>query len=103
MPDSGPPAPVPGHRRTRLGCPASGSEDRPRDCKGNEETLGYLVERIGPGPFMFCSDFPHEITMDNCMEEIDEILERKDIRDEHKEAILGGNARRFYRRSEATS
>jgi hypothetical protein len=65
-------------------------------CEGNERALAYAVERIGPEPFMFASDFPHEITIDNCMVEIDEILERRDLRDEHKPMILGGNARRFY-------
>jgi hypothetical protein len=34
--------------------------------------------------------------MGNCMEEIHEILEREDIRPEHKQAVLGDNARRFY-------
>jgi uncharacterized protein len=66
-------------------------------CEGNEKALAYSIERVGPGPFMFASDFPHEIAMDNCMEEIDEILEREDLPHEHKDAILGGNARRFYR------
>lgn len=66
-------------------------------CEGNEKALGYAIQRVGPKPFMFASDFPHEISMDNCMEELDEILERKDLPDDHKEAILGGNARRFYR------
>ena len=46
---------------------------------------------------MFASDFPHEIAMDNCMEEIDEILERDDLRPEHKPLLLGENARRFYK------
>jgi hypothetical protein len=41
---------------------------------------------------------PHEISMDYAMEEIDEILERKDIREEHKQMIIGENARRFYAR-----
>ena len=59
--------------------------------------LAYAVERIGSEPFMFASDFSHEIAMDNCMEEIDEILERKDLKEEHKQAILGGNAKRYYR------
>ncbi len=66
-------------------------------CEGNEKALAYAVERIGPEPFMFASDFPHEIAMDNCMEEIDEILERKDLKEEHKQAILGGNAKRYYK------
>jgi predicted TIM-barrel fold metal-dependent hydrolase len=33
------------------------------------------------------------------MEEIDEIVERQDLKQEHKAAILGDNARRFYGRS----
>lgn len=66
-------------------------------CEGNEATLAYSIQRVGPEPFMFCSDFPHEITMENCMEEIEEILERKDIEDKHKPAVLGDNARRFYK------
>jgi len=53
---------------------------------------------VGPKPFMFASDFPHEISISNCMEEIDEILEREDLKNEHKSAILGGNARLFYGR-----
>jgi predicted TIM-barrel fold metal-dependent hydrolase len=46
---------------------------------------------------MFASDFPHEISLDNCMEEINEIVQRHDLKDEHKEANLGANARRFYK------
>ena len=66
-------------------------------CEGNEKALAYAIERIGPEPFMFASDFPHEISLDNCMEEINEIVERHDLKDAHKEAILGENARRFYK------
>jgi len=66
-------------------------------CEGNEKALAYSIERVGHEPFMFASDFPHEITMDNCMEEINEILERKDLKEEHKIGILGDNARRFYK------
>jgi predicted TIM-barrel fold metal-dependent hydrolase len=66
-------------------------------CEGNERALSYAIERVGRQAFMFCSDFPHEITMDNCMEEIDEILERNDLIEEDKTAILGDNARAFYK------
>jgi len=31
------------------------------------------------------------------MEEIDEVLARNDLKNDHKTAILGENARRFYR------
>ncbi len=67
-------------------------------CEGNEKALSYAIERVGPQSFMFASDFPHEISINNCMEEIDEILERDDLPNEHKAAILGDNARRFYGR-----
>ncbi len=40
-------------------------------CEGNEKALAYAIERVGPGPFMFASDFPHEISIANCREEID--------------------------------
>jgi predicted TIM-barrel fold metal-dependent hydrolase len=66
-------------------------------CEGNEKALAYAIERVGPEPFMFASDFPHEISLDNCLEEIKEIVERHDLRNEHKDAILGVNARRFYK------
>ena len=66
-------------------------------CEGNEKALAYAVERVGPEPFMFASDFPHEITLANCMEEIDEILQRPDLREDHKNAILRDNAHHFYR------
>jgi len=66
-------------------------------CEGNEKALAYAIDRVGPEPFMFASDFPHEISLDNCMEEIDEIVERHDLQEEHKDAILGANARRFYK------
>ena len=66
-------------------------------CEGNEEALAYAIQRIGYESVLFASDFPHEISMENCMEEIDEILEREDIPEQYKAEILGGNARRFYK------
>ena len=66
-------------------------------CEGNEKALAYAIERVGVDPFMFASDFPHEISLDNCMEEIDEIIQRDDLKEDHKTAILGENARRFYK------
>lgn len=65
-------------------------------CEGNERALAYAIQRVGPEPFMFASDFPHEISEENCMEEIDEIVEREDIQEEHKLLILQENAKRMY-------
>lgn len=66
-------------------------------CEGNEKALAYAIARVGPDPFMFASDFPHEISLGNCMEEINEILERSDLAEAHKQAILRDNTRRFYK------
>ena len=38
----------------------------------------------------------YEIAMEDALHEINEILERKDINDNHKAMILGENAKRFY-------
>ncbi len=65
-------------------------------CEGNEKALSYVIERIGHESMVFGSDFPHEVTIDNCMEEINEILEREDLDKDHKLAILSDNTRRFY-------
>ncbi len=45
---------------------------------------------------MFASDFPYETAMEDALHEIDEILEQKEINDQHKAMILGENAKRFY-------
>ena len=58
--------------------------------------MPYPIETVGPEPFMSGLVFPHAITLGNGMEEIDEILERKDIRNEHKMSIQGNNARIFF-------
>ena len=62
-----------------------------------EEMLGYAVKRAGRDAFLYASDFPHEgFSPDDARREIDEILEREDLDDEDKRAVLGANARRFY-------
>lgn len=66
-------------------------------CEGNEKSLAYAIDRVGPEPFMFASDFPHEISIDNAMEEINEILTRDDLLEAHKTLILQENARKFYK------
>jgi predicted TIM-barrel fold metal-dependent hydrolase len=62
-----------------------------------EEMLGYAVQRAGRGGFVYASDFPHEgFSPDYARREIDEVLARKDLSDEDKAALLGGNAKRLY-------
>jgi predicted TIM-barrel fold metal-dependent hydrolase len=65
------------------------------DC--DDEGLGYSVQRAGREPFLFASDFPHEIfDAKVCRHEIEELLAREDLTQEDKAAVLGGNAERLY-------
>ena len=59
--------------------------------------LGFAVQKAGREAFLFGSDFPHEVfNAVKCRKEIDELLAREDLSQSDKEAVLGGNARRFY-------
>jgi predicted TIM-barrel fold metal-dependent hydrolase len=65
-------------------------------CEGDEELLGKAVQMVGNKPFMFSSDFPHEVNNVFCKEEIEELEENDELSAADKAAILGENARRFY-------
>ena len=64
--------------------------------EGGEADLPYAIEVAGNGAFMFSSDFPHEVNMHTVKKEIRELQERREISAEAKQAILHGNAARFY-------
>jgi uncharacterized protein len=66
------------------------------DC--DDDGLGVAVKKSGHEPFLFGSDFPHEVfDAAKCRHEIDELLGRDDLTQADKEAALGGNALTFYR------
>ncbi|HTE86056.1 MAG TPA: amidohydrolase family protein [Dehalococcoidia bacterium] len=64
--------------------------------EGDELTLAHAVKVVGNKPFIYSSDFPHEVTNETCREEIEELLENEELSEEDKQAILHGNAERFY-------
>ena len=64
--------------------------------EGDEPDLAYAIKRIGSEPFLYSSDFPHEVTNETCKEEIEEILENEGLTPADKEALLHQNALRFY-------
>jgi predicted TIM-barrel fold metal-dependent hydrolase len=66
-------------------------------CEGEEPEIAHIIKRVGPGPFMFSSDFPHEVNNSICKHEIQEVLENEELSAEAKEGILFRNAERFYR------
>lgn len=65
-------------------------------CEGSEPDIAHAIRRVGNGPFIYSSDFPHEVNNEFCKKEIGEILENKELTAEDKAAVLHGNAKRFY-------
>ncbi len=66
-------------------------------CEGDEPELGAAIKVVGNKPFVYSSDFPHEVTAGSCKHEIEELLDNEELNDDDKNAILYGNAERFYR------
>lgn len=66
-------------------------------CEGNEKSLSYVASRVGIEAFAYASDYPHEVDLPAAIHEIEEVAERDDLSDSDKRAVLGENARRFFR------
>jgi predicted TIM-barrel fold metal-dependent hydrolase len=64
--------------------------------EGDEPALSYCVQTVGPQPFVFSSDFPHEVNLEICRHEIEELCENAALSQSDKAAILHGNAARLY-------
>ena len=62
-----------------------------------ELTLPFALKVVGNRPFLYSSDFPHEVTLDSCRHDIAELMESAELADDDKTAMLYRNAERFYR------
>ena len=63
----------------------------------DDDGLGFAVRKAGREAFIFGSDFPHEVfNAPKCRKEIAKLLAREDLSADDKQAVLGGNAARFY-------
>jgi predicted TIM-barrel fold metal-dependent hydrolase len=71
--------------------------------EGGETDLAYAIKVAGEQAFMFSSDFPHEVNTQTIRKEIRELREREEISEEAKQAILRGNAARFYKLAPASN
>jgi predicted TIM-barrel fold metal-dependent hydrolase len=71
--------------------------------EGGESDLPYAIKVAGEQAFMFSSDFPHEVNLQTIRKEIHELQERKEISDAAKQAVLRGNAARFYKLGAASN
>ena len=66
-------------------------------CEGGEPLIATAVKMVGNQPFMYSTDFPHEVNAATCRKELDELIENDELSDEDKNAILQNNAVEFYR------
>jgi predicted TIM-barrel fold metal-dependent hydrolase len=65
--------------------------------EGDEHDLPYALESIGHQPFMFSSDFPHEVNADLVSQQIQNVRDLTTSDESAAPAILGGNAAHFFR------
>lgn len=65
-------------------------------CEGGEPLLAKAVEMVGHEPFMYSTDFPHEVNAKTCKHELDELIENRELAEDAKDAILYRNALIFY-------
>lgn len=66
-------------------------------CEGNDDSLPYLAKRVGIEAFAYSSDYPHEVDLPGARRMIAETLDNSALTREEQAAVLGGNARRFFR------
>jgi predicted TIM-barrel fold metal-dependent hydrolase len=64
--------------------------------EGDELTLPFAVGLVGNKPFIFSSDFPHEVNNESCKAELEELNENKRLTKEDKDAVRYRNSERFY-------
>jgi uncharacterized protein len=66
-------------------------------CEGGEPLIATAVKMVGNQPFIYSTDFPHEVNAATCEKELTELIENHDLSDADKDAILHSNAVEFYR------
>ena len=66
-------------------------------CEGNDEVLSYVKQKAGIDAFAFATDYPHEVDLVAAKQMIQGALERPDLTLDEKKAVMGENAKRFFR------
>lgn len=66
-------------------------------CEGNDGSLPHLAKRIGIQPFAWASDYPHEVDLEAAKVMIQETVDEPELTAAEKAAVLGENARRFFK------
>jgi predicted TIM-barrel fold metal-dependent hydrolase len=65
-------------------------------CEREESTLPLVAELMGGGQLLWASDFPHERPWAQFSNDIDTLIDRKDLPESLPRKILSENPRRFY-------
>lgn len=62
-----------------------------------ELTMPFAIKVVGNQPFLYSSDFPHEVTNESCKHDIGALMKSDEISADDKAALLYRNAERFYK------
>src|SRR5437899_12569489 len=65
--------------------------------EGNEWILTYVVKQCGVEAVAYASDYPPDVDLVAAKEMIHDTVERPDLTHAEKAAVLGENAKRFFR------
>jgi predicted TIM-barrel fold metal-dependent hydrolase len=65
-------------------------------CEGGEHHLVTAIDYFGCTPFMYSSDFPHEVNVKSCLHELEELNELP-VDQTSRDLLRGGVARKFYK------
>jgi uncharacterized protein len=61
-----------------------------------ELTMPFALKVLGNKPFLYSSDFPHEVTLESIKHDMEELMESTEITDDDKTAMLFRNSETFY-------
>jgi len=64
--------------------------------EGEELSIAEAVRITGNKPYIFSTDYPHEVDAQTCKHELEELRENTQLTAADKDAILFGNAQRIY-------
>jgi len=65
-------------------------------CEGEKLSIAEAVRITGNKPYVFSTDYPHEVDAQTCKHELEELRENTHLSAADKDAILFGNSQRFY-------
>ena len=62
-----------------------------------QSAVRHTLVTVGNSPFLYSSDFPHEVTNESCKHDLGELMESDEITSDDKAGLLYRNAERFYK------